>query len=293
MIGRHFKRALADLARNRLVGALTVATIALAILIVGAAALFVVNTRELLAAWQAGARIVAYLKPGIAPDAAPEIGRAIEALEGVGRARYVSSAQALSELREQLALPAALFENLAENPIPASFEIELDEPAGAWERLEAVARRVAGVEGVDEVDYGRKWVAALERILGFGRRVSVAAAALFLAAVGFIVANTVRIAVHGRREEVEIMRLVGATEWFIRAPFYIVAMLQGLLGSLLGLGALFAGSRLLSAELSAGGLSPLFGLHFLPAEAAAAIAAGGTLAGWVGCRLALGRALRS
>jgi cell division transport system permease protein len=287
MIAQHTKRALKDIAANRAVSALTVATIALAVLIVGAAAMFFLNTGGLLAAWQRGARIVAYLKPGIGAEAAAEAARAIEALEGGVRARYISSDEALADLRTELRHLAPLFDHLSENPLPASFEIEVRAAGDAWTRIEALAGRIARMPPVAEVEYGRKWIQSLGRATDLARRASVALTGLFLSAAAFIVANTVRLTAYARLEEVAIMRLVGATEAFIRAPFYIAALLQSLLGSLAGLAALFAAYRALAAEVAASGFAGVFEVHFLPPEGACAITLAGMLAGWTGCHLSL------
>src|SRR5512143_1696118 len=124
MIARHIKRALEDIAANRFVNAVTVATVSLAVLIVSAAFLFFVNTREILNTWQQGTRIMAYLRAGAGP-AAGSLKRTIEAIEGVRHARFIARDEALRDLKVQMPHQASLFEHLEENPLPDAFEIEL------------------------------------------------------------------------------------------------------------------------------------------------------------------------
>jgi cell division transport system permease protein len=293
MIAWYIKRALQDLAANQFVNAVTVVTIALSMLISGASLLIYFNAGEILKTWQQGTRIMAYLRPGIDAGPAERLRRDILALAGVQEARFISSDEALVYLKAQLIHQASLFENLAENPLPAAFEIRLQSAAEAWEMIETVAGRLEELPEIEEVEYGRNWIGTFRNLLHLFQRVSFAMTVLFLLAAACIVANTIRLVIYSRLEEVEIMRLVGAAEGFIKTPFYLVALLQGLLGAALGLGVLFAVFRALAVQVEQSGFAAFSRIHFLPPGLLAAITLAGMLAGWLGCYVSLRQYLRS
>jgi cell division transport system permease protein len=286
MIARHFKRALEDIVANRFVNAVTVVTVSLAVLIVSAAFLVFVNTRGILNAWQQETRIMAYLRTDAGP-AARHLKLTIEAIEGVRQARFIARDEALRDLKAQMPHQASLFENLEENPLPDAFEIELKPAAEGWERINAIASRVGALKEIETVEYGRKWVDTLQGIMGVLRTVGVAMIGmLFIAAVS-IVANTTRLVIYSRQQEVEIMRLVGAAEGFIKAPFYITGLLQGLVGGAAGLGVLFALYNAIMEHLEGGAWAGVLPIRFLSGEEMAAVVASSMLVGWLGCFISL------
>jgi len=286
MIARHFKRALEDIAANRFVNAVTVVTVSLAVLIVSAAFLFFVNTRGILNAWQQETRIMAYLKVNAGP-AARQLKLAIEAIEGVRQARFIARDEALRDLKVQMPHQASLFENLEENPLPDAFEIELKPAAEGWDRINAIASRVGALKEIETVEYGRKWVDTLQGIMGVLRTVGAAMIGLFFMAAVSIVANTTRLVIYSRQQEVEIMRLVGAAEGFIKTPFYITGLIQGLVGGAAGLGILFALFNAIMEHLEGGAWTGVLPIRFLSGEEMAAVVASSMLVGWLGCFISL------
>jgi len=286
MIARHAKRALADILANRFLNAVTVVTVSLAVLIVGAALLFYVNTRGVLGAWQQETRLLAYLRAD-AGAAAPSLKRTIEAIDGVRLARFIPREEALQELKTQMPNQASLFEHLEENPLPDAFEIELNPAAEGWERIDAIAERIGALAAVEAVEYGRKWAAALQGIVRVLRSVGAAMIGLFFVAAVSIVASTTRLAIYSRREEVEIMRLVGAAEGFIKAPFYITGFVQGLVGGAAGVAALFGFFNAVMGHIGTGARSGVLPIRFLSVEEMAAVIAGSMLAGGLGAFISL------
>jgi cell division transport system permease protein len=291
MIARHFRRAFEDIFANRFVNGVTVVTIALAVLIVGAAALFLANTADLLNAWQRGIRIMAYLDPGTAAWP-PALQQAIENLDGVEEARFIPKDEALEHLKAQVPHQASLFENLDENPLPDAFEIRLT-PTGGWERVEFIAAQVAALKDIDEVEYGRKWLDTIRGIIELFRTTGTAIIGLYFLAAVSLVANTTRLVIYSRREEVEIMRLVGAAEAFIKTPFYIEGLIQGLLGAAAGLGLLFGLFNAFLSRLEQSGWAGATAIRFLSLDQLAVMVLGSMLVGWLGCYVSLRRFLRS
>lgn len=288
MIAGHFKRAIEDIVANPLISALAVATIALSILIVGAAVLIAQNTDLALQEWKKSARVMAYLDSE-PPVNAAELARRIAAIEGVASARFIARDEALSELKARMAYQASLLENLLENPLPDAFEIRLEPDERGWERLESVAALLRTLPGIEDVEYGQQWAGAARDVARLLRTGGLVMSGLFFIAALSIVANTIRLVVTSRREEVEVMRWVGASELFVRAPFYIGGLVQGLVGAGLGLGALYAAFDTLAARPELAVLAELVPYRFLTPAMISAILAASTAVGGLGAHLSLGR----
>lgn len=288
MIARHIKRALEDLLANRFLSLLAVTTIALSILMVGLAVLAAVNTDATLREWKKRTRVMAYLNADGAADAVGLAG-SIQALPGVDSARFIARDEALIELRAGMAHRASLLENLAENPLPDAFEISVRPDEEGWEHLESLADRLRSLPGIEEVEYGQQWVGALRDLAYLVRTASIVMTGLFFIAALAIVAATMRIVVSSRQEEVDIMRLVGAAEGFIRAPFYISGVTQCLAGAAIGLAALFAIFDALTARAELGVLTELIRFHFLSPAMMGAIIAASMIVGALGSHVSLRR----
>jgi cell division transport system permease protein len=288
-----FRRALRDLGANRFLNLVTAATVALAVLIFSAFALFLLNADGMIRAWMRDMRVMAYLAPDTAPGAVQRLHRRIAGLEDVRSVRFVSREAALARFRKQLGPQASLLDGLAENPLPDAFEVYLTVSPRTWERVAPVAETVAELPGIAEVEYGREWLGRAMGIVSLFRLSAYAMGGLFFLATLFFVANTIRLALHSRRHEIEVMRLVGATDGFIKDPIYVGGLLLGAAGGGVGLAALYGLFRFLTAHLDAGLLSPTFSVRFLPPRAALGILAGSAFVGWLGCFLSLKQFLKT
>ncbi|MCK7509953.1 MAG: ABC transporter permease [Desulfobacterales bacterium] len=230
MVARYFKRALEDILANRFINAVTVVTIALTVMIVSAAVLFFVNAGDWMSAWQQGTRIMAYLRPETG-GAAPALKRSIESIDGVQQAVFIPRDEALRDLKARMRAPGLAVRKPAGKPAAGRLRDSAEAFRPELGAIEAVAARVRSLAEVEDVEYGRQWVVAVPGWLSFFQTTGLALMGLLLVAAVAIVANTTRLVIYSRREEVEIMRLVGATERFIKAPFYIGGMLQGLVAA--------------------------------------------------------------
>lgn len=300
-----FKRAIRDILANKFLNAVTIVTIAFSVIIVSAFVLFFVNTGTIMDFWAKGIRIMAYLESDIPEKKIPEIQREIRTMQGVLDVRFVSKEDALEWFKKQMKQQASLVEYLDENPLPDAFEILLEESLRSWENFESLAIQVESLPFVEEVEYGRKWLGQFANIVSLFRLTGYAMGCLLFMAAVFFVANTIRLVLYSRVEEVEIMRLVGATESFIKTPFYIQGIIQGMMGGIIGLGVLFLAFRFMVGnwkfELgnSAFGdnssfqfLISNFHIRFISLEFLLIILLGSTLLGLLGCYLSLKQFLK-
>lgn len=274
--------------RNGLMTAAAVTTVTVALITVGAAVLGSLNLSHLAATLDAQVEVVAFLRDGLNPAAVGRVQHAVGALPGVAGVQFVGRAEALARLQRRLGESAAFAELGGGNPLPDSLEVRL-----ADARMSAaVAAAVRRQAGVDEVTYGAQVV---DRLLALtqGLRLVAVLLTVFLAAVALIVVvNTLRLTVIARRQEIEIMGLVGATRWFIRWPFVLEGMLQGLVAAA-------AAACLLAAVYAVGASRLASSLPFLPvvpASAAliplsAAVIIGGAAVGAAGSLIAVRRFL--
>jgi len=292
VVWRLSRRAAANLWRAPLPSMMSVLTIGLALFIATAFVLGVYAARSLLTSWGAQPNLTLYLHPETTDAQANDLSRQIRARFDV-EVTYVEPAAALRRLRADLGEMGGALDGLSRNPLPPSLEIR-PRTALAGTTLGTLASEVGQFPSVREVEYGREWLDKLES-LGRGLRVFGAGALLaVLAAALLVVANTIRLAVYARRDEIEIMKLVGATDGYVRAPFLMEGALQGIVGAAIAVGSVFALQqwlmpRAVHAFVFASGVAAP---QLLPMQAAALIAVG-ALVGLTGSWIAVGRFLKA
>jgi cell division transport system permease protein len=274
----------ASIWRSRGASAFAIIGIALAMTVLGALLLLTSNGEQLLSQWTSAAEFSVYLRD----EATSEHRGAIEALidqSGAATAReYVSKAEALSRFRRDFTELASLASGFDDNPFPASVEVRIRPEAERDGRADALVREVAALPGVADVRYDREWLGRLASALATIRRAGFALALLMAVAAAITVAAVVRLGLHARRDEIEIMELVGSPMAFIRGPFVAEGLLQGGVGAVLALVLLWMG--FLAVNMWWGGeLSALLDgstLRFLPIRLALVLVVGGMAVGGVG-----------
>jgi cell division transport system permease protein len=288
-----FKRALEDFRNNRLLNLITLLTISLSILIVSTFILFFINTRDMMNFWKKGLRIMVYVKPDVVPSEMPAVGRQIKSIEGVKDIRFISKEAALRQLKSQMKRQASLFEKLEKNPLPDAFETELDAKFQRWEKLEALATQIEALDAVQEVEYGQQWLGRFNQVFNLFTLAGYTMCGIFLMAAAFIVANTIRLVIYSRRDEIEIMRLVGAAEHFIKIPFYFQGLMQGAAGAVIGLAILFAAYGYVASNIEPGSFSGLINIRFLAPQMVGIIILLSMLVGWFGSYISLKQYLKA
>jgi cell division transport system permease protein len=269
-------------------------SIAVGLVIVGVFFLLFVNIHQSIRAWQKNIRIVAYLKDPVSQQDIERLGQRLSDLKGVAQVRFVSKQEAWEYLKRQLEHRMSLLEGLNQNPLPASFELTLIQSLGNWQRLESLAKEITNLSEVDQVEYGQAWAHRFTGFIAFFRLAAIVIGAFVLASSVFVSANTIRLIVLARREEFDIMRLVGATDAFVKTPFYVQNVIGGLLGGLAALGMLFGTYQLVVARAQKHAMIlSTVEYSFLPLSGMLAMLAAGMMLGWLGSYLSLRQFLRS
>jgi cell division transport system permease protein len=278
------KQAWASLWRGRASTVFAIVAIALAMTVLGTLLLLTSNAEQLVSQWTSAAEFSVYLRD----DATSEQRGTIESVidgSGVAAGRdYISKPQALTRFRRDFADLAALTSGFDDNPFPASVEVRVRPEAEQDGRAEALVKRVATLPGVADVRYDREWLARLGSGLDAVRGAGLALALLMAVAAALTVAAVVRLGLHARRDEIEIMNLVGSPMTFIRGPFVAEGLLQGGIGAVLALLLLWLGFLLATAWWGSQLTTLLDGssLRFLPLRMAALLVAGGMMVGAAG-----------
>ena len=234
----YLRKALGNIWTNPFLSLVTLSTIAISMLILGLFSLIYLNVQQSLHQLGGELQITAYLQETISPEQAKVLRSKVADWPEVEEITYISKEQALARFRSQLREYAGILEGLKENPLPASLELTLMPQYGRSGNIKELSTRLGRLIGVAEVQYGRKWMAKLRVFVEVMKLVGITVGGLLLIATIFVISNTIRLTFYSRREELEIMRLVGATDFFIKAPFLIEGLLHGLGGALLAAGGL-------------------------------------------------------
>jgi len=286
--------ALTNLRRSGWGGVASVATIAVSFVIVGIFLIITGNLGALVADWKEQFQVTVFLEDGITGDQLALLRKRVQSERAVRSMTYTSKAEALQQFKREMQGKESLLEGLGENPIPASLQIRVHEAYQTPEALKQLTAALSRLEGVEDVMYGQEWVDRLSSVIQVLRLLGLSVGlALGLASL-LIVSNTIRLAVYARAEEIEVMRLVGATRLHIRLPFVLEGVIQGTLGAVLALLLLFGAYRatLWQIEMTPG---QIFGMgvgSFLAPEWVVLMVVVGAGVGAFGSLISVGRFLR-
>ena len=235
-----FRQALTNIADNRMVHLVGIGTIAIAFIIFNSFVLVYVNINHWTDELGKSLTMSIYFKDQPESIEVEEIKKELINIQGVTINKYVSKEEAMKALAKELGDKAGLLNGLHENPLPASLEIIFSRADREDSLPYHIKRKLEKMDIVDEVQYSQEWTRKIEAIMGGIKIIgSIIGGLLFLATL-FIITNTIKLTVFARKNEIEILRLVGATNLFIKAPFLIEGSIQGLLGGLAALIILFA-----------------------------------------------------
>lgn len=290
-----FVRALFNVRQNLLVSILTVVTVCISFLLLSLFLLVYVNLEGAADRWGEKVQVVVYFDKEPAPQETSVLRGRIQSLPGTERVDFVSKAEALQRFRSRLKGQESLLEGVPADTLPASYDIRLKKTSRSVEAIDAYVAALKKIPGVSEVQYGEEWVRKFNTFLAFIRLVGGVLGLFLVLAVTFIVSNTIRLTIYARRDELEILRIVGATPLFIKVPFLLEGVLHGCAGAVLAILSLgtvylvFLNNADSFLHFNVGAI----GLTFLPPSYLAGIVAAGMLVGLLGSMASLRRFMQA
>lgn len=292
---RHAQMSLSSLGRlvlNPLSTAMTAAVIGIAIALPAGMYLLVENVRSLTDSWDGTSSITLFLQQSLDDQQINEVRSAIDARKDVAETRLISRQQALDEFRQRSGFGEAL-DLLDHNPLPAVILVKPAAKTASAAATQRLAETLGRFREIDRVRVDLQWVRRLEAITRTLERGILVLAGLLSAAVLLIVGNTIRLEIQNRRHEIEVIKLVGGTDAFIRRPFLYEGIWYGLLGALIALLLVIGGLALMQGPVQrlAGLYQSHFSLEILSSGTLFGILLGSPLLGLAGAWLAVGRHL--
>ncbi|MEA1960902.1 MAG: permease-like cell division protein FtsX [Bacillota bacterium] len=236
MIGKNVscfsREAGLSLSRNRLLSIATTSTVAICIFILGAALLMTINAGNFMKQLESDLEIIVFVDTECDADDTSCLGEKIQEMDQVGSVYFVSKEDALKKLQQRFNEDDYnLAETVGGNPLPDSFEVKTNDP----EQVKAVAQEIEKLAGVSKVNYGQGMIDHLLQVTKWVRIISIAIIVLLALGGVFLIATTIRLAIFARRKEIYLMKLIGATDWFVRWPFFIEGVILGSVGALIAL----------------------------------------------------------
>jgi cell division transport system permease protein len=287
--------AFSGLWRARRMTGLSVALIAVSVFLVGAFFLVAENLKSVVETVRDETAVTVFLKPGAAAAERAAIEKVANDSRLVARIRRVTAEDARRRFATSWRSLAAAATSLPVNPFPESLELDLTKEAITSQALPPLLTNLAAQKAVDEVQFDVEWIRRLRGIVAVVRTGGLALGVLLALGAAFTIANVVRLTILLHRDEIEILRLVGAPEILIRGPFLLGGLVQGLLGGAAALGLLALAFHALLRYVAAthNALLGVFVIRFVPPAAAAELVLGGLLAGVLGGAVAVRRNLES
>lgn len=280
------------LARAPLATAFTVLVIAIALTLPTALGLTIVSVREATGGFANAVDVSVYFKQDVPAEKARQLAASLRQRSGVDTVKFISSEEALASFRERSGFGSAL-DVIGENPLPHALQVRPTADHTSPEQMETLRRYLAAWPEVELVQVDTDWVRRLDAILDLLRGIVTGAAVLLGVGVLAIIGNTIRLEIHNRRAEIEVTKLVGGSNAFVRRPFLYTGLYYGLAGGLLATGLVLLGLGLLNQPV--GRLAASYGSDFrllTPGwRDVGGLLAAGALLGLIGAWLAAARHL--
>ena len=248
-VGYLLREAVSGFHRRKLTTGVTVLIMGSALLVLALFTMVTINLGVLLENARRGIDLRAFLVQDLTEGAQAELQAHLLAIPGVQTVVYISREQALAELRQELGGDGDLLATLEQNPLPASFHITLAPAARTAERVRAIHDEIALWPQFTEILFSQGWVEVLERWTFLFRMASLLVGLVVFIAAVFVISNTVKLTVAASARVIEVMKLVGATNTFIRTPFLCEGMLEGLLGGVVAMAVLGGTYALLRPQI--------------------------------------------
>ncbi len=286
------RRAFSDFRQNFCAQLITTMVVSLSILIFAFFTLLYFNLQHFVDRFGAELGLVVFLTEDTPKDRIPSLYQKLTGLSEVEKVTYISSEEAFGRLEKLLKDEKEVLEGVDPQFLPPSFEIQVNRAVFQLKRIKQLAGEIDKWPEVSKVQFGQEWIDRLYVFSGLVRIIVAITGLLLLFTAAFVVTNTIKLTVYARQEELKIIRLVGATNIFIQGPFLVEAFLQGLLGSSLALGVVFACYRFFQGLEAKSELLRGVNICFIPWQYTVAIIASSVLLCVLGTVLAMRRSLR-
>ena len=231
------QRALQNMKGNLFPNLTTIAIIGISMLLFSSFSLIAYNLTSFLKIWEDKIEVIAYLKRGVPLGEVEALLKKTRQLEGIEAVKYVSPYDAMTFMESRLGGQKNLLEGIQPGILPSSFEIRLKKDFRNSMSIKEVVYQLKQLPQIDEIQYGQEWVETFSAVVHVFRLTQWVLGGLLLIGIIFITSNTLQLTISSRKEEIEIMHILGASPAFIQVPFYIEGLIQGLLGT--GLAILF------------------------------------------------------
>jgi len=235
LIGRAFKEALDGIKANKEAYLITIGTTAVSMSIFGIFLVVHFNIQGMVNKWRENFQVVIYLQDNIAKKDLKKLKSYLSSMQKIDKYLYVSKDQALKKFRKRLDRNQTILDNLDVNPLPASFELKLKNEYRNYKEIKSIAEDVKKFKGIESLEFGEGWLERIETILFFLKFIVLAIGGMICIGIILIISNAIKLSLYARKDEIEIMQLVGATDWFIKGPFLLEGILQGFLGAILSM----------------------------------------------------------
>lgn len=292
---RYFcQRTIFSMKQSPLLCSATIGTVAIALMLLSFFTLIVLNVQNLTKQWSRDIQVVVYLDQVPSQSALEQWLEEVQMYPEVEEVTYVSQHEAFERFKERLGQNKDLLDGLMPEILPAALEISLKENARSREGTESLISLLKSNEAFNNFRYGQEWLDRYDAFIFLLQLTGSLAGGFLIFATLFIISNTIKLTIYARRDELEIMGLIGATPMFIKAPFMAEGALQGIIGAILALG----GCHMLYYFFLKKGLAALLttaaaeNIHFLPWTVQGAVIATGLLLGFIGSVLPLRKFVR-
>ncbi|MFQ5588075.1 MAG: cell division protein FtsX [Nitrospiria bacterium] len=289
----HLKSAIENIKLNQTMGFFSLVSLSLTLMLFGLFLIFYNNVQAFVQTMRESVQFSVYLQDAADQPAIDRIRKTLDDDTRILSSSYISKEAAL-EIFNQSFQDTTLIERLGENPLPASFEVVVKGEFQDAASLSEIIRDFKDLPGVDEVQYGSEWLENLNTFLRLLQVIGVGIGGFLTLAVMTSIANTVRLHFYNRHEEIEIMKLIGATHGFIKVPFFVEGVLMGAISSSFSVLFLFMVFEYAKGHLDVflGAMGPLPDLQFLPPGILLALIVSGSTLGGLGSFISLNHLLK-
>jgi cell division transport system permease protein len=239
-------------------------------------------------------QIIFFLENDLPEEQRNSVENRLEESSLVNNVRYISTEQALERFQQNFPDLQGIIENIEINPFPASFETNLAEENLSPETILRFIQAMREMEGIEDVQFNRDWVERMQSLSRLAKAIGFFLGGILALASFFIISNVIRLNVFARKEEIEILRMVGATNLFIRVPFLLEGIILGAMGALVSLALLFLLVKFFPLYLGAslGALEEIINFRYLSLSQLSILIAGGVIIGFLGSLSSLARFLK-